>query len=348
MRRFETKFELKLTGFGRSSADFYEPISISNLCAWDEASNIFSRIAFPSSNGFIEARIEWTKARDIIKKFTELEKMPAREAPAELESWEQKFPDVTLICSMSAPVNERPEEIQRRILGHHLEIFLHQFFLTLNLSSPGCCNFHNTSFEIDRDFPTCKINLDSGTIEGAWIESLRNGWPKIKSIPLDNTWKWLRNVTTVSQKMARSRTERALFALLHVCRQTYFNPNMLMWLAHMLEALYDTPVTLIHKFLQDRIFLVLREPATFKKKFTKKIRDFYKLRSEFVRGDLDIVHPAAEGDVLDERVNKYDNRLMGSIDFALTVGLATLQRQIAEKWNEIRFSETCYGHPQTD
>jgi hypothetical protein len=332
MSRFETKFEIRLTDFGNSFGDFCELRSISNLNAWDEASNIFSHIVFPSSNGFIEAQIEWTKARDIIKKFTELEKMPAKEALAELESWEQKFEDVALICTMSAPVNERPEEIQRRILGHYLEIFLHQFFLTMNLSSPGCCNFHNTSFEIDRDFSPYEINLDSGTIEGAWIESLKNGWPKIESIPM------------VGQKIARSGTERALFALLHVCRQTYFDPNMLMWIAHMLEALYDTPVTLIHKFLQDRIFLVLGEPATFKRNFTKKIREFYNLRSEFVHGDLDIIHPASEGD-LDEGVNKYDIKFMESIDFGLAIGLATLQRQIAEKWKDIKFSETYYGNP---
>lgn len=343
MQRFETSFKIELTGFARTCADFYEPISISTLCAWNEACNVFSHIAFPSSDGFIEAWIEWTKARDIVRKFTELEKMSTKEALVELESWEEKYEHVTLVCRMSAPIDERPEETQRRILRGHLEMILHNFFLAMNLSSPGCCNLYSASFEVDRHSQPCTVSLDSGTIEGAWIASLRNGWPEIKNIPLANTWKWLGNVTTVGQRMSRSRTERALFALLHVCRQSYFNPNMLLWLTHMLEALYDTPVTLIHKFLRDRIFLVLGEPVGSKKTLTKRIREFYNLRSEFVHGGLDVVHPAAESDALDESVRQYENRLMEAIDFVLTIGLATLQRQILERWSEIEFVEKCYG-----
>jgi hypothetical protein len=344
MNRFETKFEIRLEGFGSTWAAFNEIRSISNSRTWDEACDNFSHVEFPSNEGIIETQIEWAKARDNLKKFAQLNKMPQKEALAELETWEEKCEDVTLICTMSTPMNQSPKEVQRRILGNCLEMFLHHFFLAMNLSSPGCCGLLNTSFKIDSDFSPYEINLDSNLIERAWIESLKNGWPEIKNIPLPNTWKWLSNVTAVGQKIARSRTERALFALLHVCRQTFFNPNMLMWLAHMLEALYDTPVTLIHKFLKDRIFLVLGEPTSFKKNFTKKIREFYNLRSEFVHGDLAITRPSAEGDI-DEGVMRYDKRLMESIDFALTIGLATLQKQIIEKWKEISFSETYFGNP---
>ncbi|MBM7584650.1 hypothetical protein JOC86_001187 [Bacillus pakistanensis] len=138
-------------------------------------------------------------------------------------------------------------------------------------------------------------------------------------------------------------TESALFSILNICREGYVSPTQLIWISSALEALYDTLKGQISRTLVDRIELFLGIPENGKKKFKKKIREFYNLRSRFVHGELEIAHPMYKN-ILDEKFSDYETQLLENCDFGLSIVIATLQKMIKNKWTCINFKEQYFGN----
>lgn len=88
--------------------------------------------------------------------------------------------------------------------------------------------------------------------------------------------------------------------------------------------------------------MFLELPLVNSRKLKKKIRDFYEIRSRFVHGELDISHPT-NNDILDKSLDSYTNNLLENYYFGFSIVLATIQKMIANNWNEIRFSENYTG-----
>jgi hypothetical protein len=227
--------------------------------------------------------------------------------------------------------------------AHHLEQFLYEAFLTMNLAAPGSADFRSP-----RTAATTKemVNLDlsSHLLEHAWVQSLRNGWPKIKPVPLSRTKAWLNSFQIGLRQRADSRMERALFALLHLSRRQVDDPATLIWLAHALEALYGTPKSAIVESLRRRICEVLQVPAERQKAVRKSISRFYDARSAFVHGNFPITHPH-ENEVLDKAIDQYRAEIIELIDFTSAIVIATIQLHIIKGWKEILFQEKWAGLP---
>ena len=236
---------------------------------------------------------------------------------------------------------QTPANIRARAYSY-IEYLFHHIFLALNLALPGCCSFYNTIIHSEDSAFDKPLGLYSDDLGIALDLSLELEWPTISLLPLQDTWRWLERLTPTPKQVAQTHVEKALFALLHVCLEEQITPSRLIWLAHALEAVFDTPELGISKALRDRIFLVLGFPEQNIKRAKKAINSFYELRSEFVHGGLGIVHPLAN-DLFDKEVDHSWGMLIKESDFALAILLATLQLFVRNDWKKIEFREDYFG-----
>lgn len=272
--------------------------------------------------------IDWSEILNYIDYFTDED--------AELDALSDSKDVFYITCRVQAPVSNKARHF------HYVEYLLHQIFLALNLSLPGCCSFYNTIVHSEDSVVEKPLGLYSDDLGTALDLSCRQGWPPMSLLPLQDTWRWLQWLTPTVKQVAQTNIEKALFSLLHVCLEEGTTPSRLIWLAHALEAVFDTPESSISKALRDRSFLVLGTPEQNTKRTKRSIESFYGLRSAFVHGGLGIVHPLAN-DLFDEGVNDFIHKVMDESDFALALLLATLQLFIRNNWTELEFKETYFG-----
>ena len=153
--------------------------------------------------------------------------------------------------------------------------------------------------------------------------------------------KWYNHFQINFKQIASCRSERALFAILHIC-SIDTGVNSLIWIAHALEALYDTKIGRSFNDLFERSVRLLEIPLEKRKSFKKELREFYDLRSAFVHGGLDISHPISEEfrDVGD----KLYGRVLHSCEFGAALVISTMQAFITNGWSEITYKEELVGH----
>lgn len=226
-----------------------------------------------------------------------------------------------------------------RKYSHYVELYLHNTFLAMNLSAPGCFDLWNAKIAISKGDPFSKtLHLSASGLTDAWEKSIENKWPQIGYIPLKDVQNWLLSLNINTKQYSSTRMEKALFSFLHLSKSFDDPFNCLMWEAYSLEALFDTPFAAIKKMLTDRISLVLGTPT---KKIRKKIGEFYELRSSFLHGRQDIPHPM-ENDILDENADKHwESRQYN--DLACSIIISTLQEHIRNNFEGLKFNETFEG-----
>ena len=251
---------------------------------------------------------------------------------------------VELKSSDKSEFDDKPKQALRNHLSHHLEFYLENLFLLANISAPGSCNlkFKYKTGEYLGKPSERKNSFIVYDLYSAWERILSKELPEIKRIPLMKTWRWFKKLEINTRQVAKTNVERALFALLHFCHnEDLISSNSIIWLAHALESLYDTPRTSIRKSLKDRILMVLNIKSH-KNKVKKGVNNFYDLRSRLVHGDFNITHPCMN-DIFDNKVEEVGIKMGDNIEFILIIIIATLQRLILEEWNEIKFVEDYYG-----
>nr|WP_276519772.1 HEPN domain-containing protein [Bacillus infantis] len=210
----------------------------------------------------------------------------------------------------------------------------------MNISTPGSFNCYSRHLYSLGSIDI--YNYSSSTIESAWIESINFGWPTIKRLDLSDVWIWIQQLKLTGRQIAFNSTDSSLFSILNICREENVNPTQLIWVSSALEGLYDTPKGQISKTLVDRIILFLGVPENGKRKFKKRIRELYDLRSRFVHGELEVAHPVYKLNPL-ENINEYEGILISNIDFGVSIIIATLQKMIEMKWTKIKFYEQIQG-----
>jgi len=327
-----------------SSGHTADPASlISRPKVWEEACNLLSEVRYPLEKGEAKVDVNWDSIADNAIATSLLNAaLYERVLPADVIfkhlgdlTPEQRRPRVN--CTVSLFGVEKSEESQFHTASHVVELFLYDLFLLLNLAAPGSCNLAG-NFKSSRDDLSTNVKLSGYFLELAWVRALQFSWPSIHAIPLTEVIHWKNSLNIGTRQIAKSRTERAMFALLHVCKNDSYDPTTLLWLSHSLESLFDTRVTLVGESLKSRIISVLNVPADKQKHVRKQCGDFYDTRSDFVHGRLEIAHPL-ENDILDPHVDEYRDRLATAIGFGVSVCLATLQLQIQNGWREVQFKD---------
>ncbi len=332
-------FRLNIESITSGFAIPYEPMGRAGVDAWQTAYDLMSHQRYPSPKGSIEISADWHAVRDKFKKTVSFELLSPKEKTKYLRNLLKNDKDV-LQVNFDVTVTENSEKVDdasKMDALYYLDVFLHEFFLAMNLASPGCCDFYS-AVVLRNAMSPYPINLHAGFLENAWHNAVKNNWSFINAIPLSKVLSWLHALNIGSRQVAKTRTERALFALLQLCKYSSYNPNALIWIAHALEALYDSPQALITRSLQDRVCRVLAIPVERQKVIRKSLRNFYDARSSFVHGTMEITHPL-ENEYLDSSTDKCIAELVDVIHFGTYILIATLQWHIVNECKEVNFSE---------
>lgn len=230
----------------------------------------------------------------------------------------------------------KTEDSRLHAAKHRVNNTLLHLFIIMNLTAPGsfCCYDYDL---YRKDIDSISF-LDPLALNDAWRFSLDNDLFDIKGLDLLQTLNWYQSLNIGYKQLSTNRIERAIFAILNYCtEQEISSPAGLVWLAHALESLYDSPRGSIAKTLLDRIILFLEIPAKQKSMVKEKITQFYKYRSDYVHGKGEIALPNAN-DLLDYNANTYYNDILDLSEFVLAIIIATFQKMIVNNWSEIRFT----------
>lgn len=222
-----------------------------------------------------------------------------------------------------------------------IERFLQNLYLAMNLSVPGSCNLHRTSFlarrspEKRNELQTQRevwIDLSAEQLENAYQSALRRGWPPFQRIELAGAWEWLERNGTLALDVAREPWHRALFTMLRVGSRQSQDPDVIQLCVQAIEALLGqgAPASVVKR----RVESVLGIPRTHKSWY----RELHDTRSRLVHGAAPIVRP---GEWLNEdeasgEIAKY----FAQSDLACAVLLCLIQKLILKTAHTFQINET--------
>jgi hypothetical protein len=248
---------------------------------------------------------------------------------------------VTLGVAVSGP-DERPEHIAR----HHVESFIYDVFLIMNISSPGCCNFYNAKMRSRSDsrrsrYADRRFRLSEYSFDLAALDGYAGKWPRPRTLQVSPVVDWYRRIRVGASQVPNSRMEKVLFALMHLAREDV-SVNTVVWLFYALETFFDTRPGENFRTLVKRIELWLTPDDHQKGLLKRNLRALYDLRSSFVHGGRDVIHPL-HNEAADGRVEKHYRELMETTEFGFAVLLASVQEATSRSWTELTFAETVSG-----
>jgi hypothetical protein len=320
---------------------------------WNELIQIVSSVNFYFNDHNVTLAVNWGNTLDGFRYLVEFEQVlhnmsDSQKVREHINSY--KTPEILVQFYLEGAKDEIEE------LGC-LTNFLYQVFLAINLSLPGACDFRGSliypnspNAEVSRDddnhFPD-HLDLFTTIFEYGLDSSIEMKWPIISVVPLKDVWAWLQKVDSLASSKAETSAQKALYALLHCCMipiKPYSDLIELVWFAHAMESLYDTPSDAIIKTLRERVFLLLGEPVENTKKIRKLINQFYDLRSSFVHGEYEILKPSWLS--LEASIVSYDQEGRNKSKFVVSsILIATLQKMILNNWSGLLFHELFSGVP---
>lgn len=331
MHTTQYAFDIHATMIGGAFIRDYD----SMIQAWTEAPSILSSYQFLLDEGLVQVVADWNKAAEYELKNLALsiEENGSVALPEDIGP----LTPFRIGCTVTLPDSTSDPK-------YYLARYIYDVFLAMNLSSPGCCDFFDAKI-IDGDGKgDISFKLSSGIIGGAFDISQKNNWPPITPLPLVDTWNWVRAIMHRPKDIAGTRLERAIFAAFHIARHYSIDPTSIIWLAHALESLFDTPHVTISQILRERIFLVLGKPESNHKQAKRGIDEFYNLRSRFIHGDLPTTHPTSAFRVVEsEQVEDLMDEILNLTDFAMSIIWSTFQLCVRNSWYEIEFVERFNG-----
>jgi len=325
---------LKVDWLGRSCVEHSDIIDPAYIDSWHDACLILSEARYELFGDSVRVQVAWDQAREGLQAIFD----------DEVSANQAVHPQPVFVeCKVEVPQHaEKPTKTPAQQGLYYLEVFLHDVFLAMNLSSPGSCDFRLSSLSESGHKLNGTLGLNSYWFEDAWVSSLDRGWPLIRHLPLRQVVTWQQSLHIGACQLARSPIERAIFSVLNLCRREPLDLDCLVWLAHALEALYDTRAALVLEHLSRRIKQLLDPPLDRDKQIRKQIREFYERRSSFVHGSMAIPHPL-QNDILAPNVLDHLEEVMVSINFGFELVLATLQKYVTENWTRVCFRETYEG-----
>lgn len=269
----------------------------------------------------IVVTMDWTPVRKLLTKQLRTSNWPTKKlrlpAQVEITSW-NKF----------SKLDWYPE--------FFVESYLYDLFIALNLALPGAANFFNVTVEKVGLGQPERLDLSAYYFETAFRS--RDQWPTLQFIDPQTVSVWFNRVRTGFGQIPDSPVERAMFAMLHVCRSSG-RPEDIVWLFYAFESLFQTRVGENYSALHERVCLLLQPDSAQEKHLRKNMRAMYDFRSAFVHGGLQIIHPM-HNEVMDKRVEKSYGTIVELSQYGTKLLLACLQRYIQENWREVRYKTT--------
>ena len=220
----------------------------------------------------------------------------------------------------------------------YVESFVYDVFLALNLALPGSCDFYLSTVTSNLEKFPDKVELSHHWFELSYANTYEGKWPASIQLPLPAVRDWLQQIRSGLAQVPNNQMEKVLFALWHICAASDISPPTVVWLFYALETLFDTQPGENLRALQRRISAMLSATEKDLKILKKELRVLYDLRSSFVHGGLEVIHPM-HGTLLDPRADERYWRVAKPCEFGFSVLLRSLQEVIARKWYSVHYKE---------
>ena len=181
-------------------------------------------------------------------------------------------------------------DFDRRDAPAYVELFFHDVFLLLNLSTPG--SFGGTVSMSGGESRVRDVTFSARVFSYA---------SELEQVPLDRVVAWYDGLQIGTQQLATDGAAAALFQLLHLARGEEDEETSILRLAAATEAIAGRPA---------------------------ELRRLFELREEIARGRTTVVHPMHD-DGLDPRVEDITAEWIEVADSAAGFVIRALQRMAA-------------------
>jgi hypothetical protein len=336
-------FRLRFGSPARNFGGFEDPISAGADETWASAVDVLKCRVYQEADRDVVVSADWRPAAAVVARGFEVEREVHRTRSFDFYQNQPKGWNVARVpvrAFATARGIDQSSDVEH-VGSSHVEQFVYDCFLALNLACPGSANFRPVRI-FERRKKRWELSLSSSLMETAWIYALRERWPELQVLNLGKVWAWITGFGFGVRQAAASPVERALFSVLHVCRHGRDDPAALIWLSHALEALFGSPKDAIVEKLRSRICDVLDVPNDSRRTIRRTVTRFYEVRSAFVHGTFRVVHPH-ENEAFDPAVDEYRETFIQTTDVAMALVLATLQLHIVNNWRAIEFKESYRG-----
>ena len=326
-----------LHNFGRSHLDATPHETLrGELGVWEWVRDELAEVSY-QVNG--EAVTFQTKAESVVADIQRQIEMEKAVRSREFDSL-RELADARQIVKLSVDVE--PETIPGVDVVFLVLRHVANIYAVCNLAAPG--SFGAGRVELS-DGTTPEFGFRGELFEDSLLESQRHGWPRLGAHDPKYLWLWLRALGLGLQERSAPSTLSALFCLLHAAQAPFATPTAMLWTSQALETLYLARRGAIEKSLVQRGSRFLKIPGPRHSDFAKRMRRFYSLRSAFIHGNEQIVHPVFTDSGWGEEV--YDQYEVASRDAAFAAGtiVATLRELATRNLSGLRFSEAVTGVP---
>lgn len=218
-----------------------------------------------------------------------------------------------------------------------VKYYLYETFLCANLACPGSADFLGFSIKEEEREVKDKIGLSAYYFDEWLVASIRGHAPKAITIEPAEVAAWIKAVNPTVTQRAESGTQRALFALYHMCHSDG-HIDFVVWLFTALESLLSTKVGENFSGMVRRASMVLGLDQANQKRLSSRLRKLYDLRSSFVHGGYAVAHPL-HYETIDPRLDKDYGEVLELSIFGFGVLAAILQAMITGKRLSLAFEE---------
>jgi hypothetical protein len=325
--------------------DAWEDADQAYIDYWTSASTILKKFSFRDGRKSITVTADWRPIvrrleRDLVATRKIEDFISARRSETELTTALAKLSDSKIRIRLTVePIDEAE---------CYAEAFIHDVYLMMNIAAPGSLNLYKACLK--QDFLDRRaqhtISLSNMYFAIAWLDRNRNRWPKATRLPLPDVVSWYSKVRTGAYQTPRNRMEKVLFALLHL-GTTEDTPATVVWLFNGLETLFGTRPGDNRRALFERAKLLLQPNEKEQRYLRNNLDKLYKIRSSFVHGGMEVVHPM-HNELLDPAVEKKWSELSAACEFGFRLLLAALQRTIENGWTAPKFKEVLEGQMKND
>lgn len=328
--------------------DHWDEIETRHIEAWSNAVSLLKTWEYASDQYVITIEADWqpvlNRLRQLYQWHLNFEAAVRQRAEVDL-----RLPRRPVRVNLRAAVVRCAQEpAPEHVARYHVENFVYDVFLMMNMASAGCCNFYTASLRARSESGFSRhlhghLELSEYNFDLATLDGHAGKWPAPRFLPLEQVIRWYRTVRVGATQVPNNRMEKVLFALLHLAR-TEVSVNTVVWLFYALETFFDTRQGENVRALMNRIALLLAPTDKQKAVLKKKLRALYDVRSSFVHGGREVIHPL-HNEAIDPRIEKPYLELIRTTEFGFSVLLASIQETVLRGWSEVLFSEAMSGAP---
>lgn len=338
----KAEFAIEVPGMARNiSDDHWQEIDTAHIKLWTEACDLLRRHEVTSPSGLVTIEIDWQPVVSQLRQHYEVMKRlyaaaGTPEAYTIAEAFDHEAITIPVVAASADLQTDR-----RWFAGAVLQCVLHDVFLAMNLAAPGSCNFYHAKLLSHDPIGHQDLELSEFLFDLAYLNGRDGKWPTPKLLPLDIVLRWMSCVRSGTAQIPRNPSEKVLFAMLHMA-QLENSPVNLVWLFYALETLLDAKPGQNLSTVTERCVLLLEADKKQVKFLKRNLREMYNIRSAFVHGGLQVLHPM-HNEGLELGVEEEYLRIAEPSEFGFQLLLTLVQATIERGWRWPRFSEVVEG-----